>query len=201
MSAMGFPLPLWPTIFVFPLALCFYYFLLAGGRTFEFDEGDEGSAALAQVSFAATGMGGTLVLGLGGGSVPPWNAVAGGVLMAGAIVLYEWGRHTIWNRGFHIAWTGEAPDALCEDGPYRFIRHPLYTSYIVAFAAQLAALPSLWTVAIFLFNAGLYIHAAFDDERSLAKSALAAAYTEYKPRTGMFLPRPGRWKPGTQARD
>jgi len=186
---VGFPLPLWPTAFILPLALCFYYFLLAGGRTFEFDEGDEGPAMLAQFSFAATGMGGTLVLGLGGGSVPPWHALGGGVLMACAIALYEWARHTIWNRGFHIAWTGEVPDALCEKGPYRFIRHPLYTSYGLAFAAQLVALPSLWTIAIFLFNAGLYTHAAFDDERSLARSALAGDYAGYKRRTGMFLPR------------
>lgn len=198
---MGFPLPLWPTVFVFPLAICFYYFLLAGGRTFQFDEGDEGSAALAQVSFAGTGMGGTLVLGLWGGSVPVWNAVAGGVLMAGAIALYEWARRTIWKRGFHIAWTGEVPGELCEDGPYRFIRHPLYTSYIVAFAAQLAALPSLWTVAIFLLNAGLYVHAAFDDERSLAKSALAPAYAEYKRRTGMFLLRRSQQRRGSPQED
>lgn len=193
---MGFPLPVWPTVFVFPFAVCFYYFLLAGGRTFEIDEGDEWSALLAQLSFAGTGMGGTLVLGLGGGSVPRWNAVAGGALMAGAIALYEWARHTIRNRGFHIAWTGEVPAAVCEAGPYRFIRHPLYTSYILAFAAQLAALPSFWTVAIFLFNASLFVHAAFDDERSLSHSGLAADYAGFRCRTGMFLPRLGRPEEG-----
>jgi len=77
--------------------------------------------------------------------------------------------HDLEPRGFHIAWTGEVPDALWEDGPYRFLRHPLYTSYIAAFAAQLATLPSLWTAAIFLFNAGLYIHSACDDERKPRK--------------------------------
>jgi protein-S-isoprenylcysteine O-methyltransferase Ste14 len=191
-SAVGFPLPLWPTIFVFPLAVCFYYFLLAGGRTFEFDEGDERSAVVAQISLAGTGLGGTLVLGLGGGTVPPWNAVAGGALMVGAIALYEWSRRTIWQRGFHLAWTGEVPAAVCESGPYGFIRHPLYTSYILAFTAQLAALPSFWTVAIWLFNTGLYVHAAFDDERSLARSGLAPDYAGYRRRTGMFLPRTAR---------
>lgn len=69
------------------------------------------------------------------------------------------------------------------------IRHPIYASYILAFLALFVAMPILPTLLIFIFNAALFTHAAFRDERDLLSSALAGAYAEYKERTGMFIPR------------
>nr|WP_166178405.1 isoprenylcysteine carboxylmethyltransferase family protein [Altererythrobacter segetis] len=180
--------PLWPTVFILPLGLCFYYFILAGARTFEVSPDDDLGSGIAQFSFLVTGTLATLFLGYRA-HVPMGNAVAGGALMAAALTLYEWARHTIADRRFHIAWNGEVPEAVCEDGPYAHIRHPIYASYLIAFAAMLAALPSLWSLAIFLLNASLFVHAARDDERSMAGSDLAPVYARYKRRTGMFLPR------------
>ena len=51
----GFPPPLWPTVFVFPLGLCFYYFILAGARTFEVSPDDDLGSGIAQFSFLVTG--------------------------------------------------------------------------------------------------------------------------------------------------
>jgi protein-S-isoprenylcysteine O-methyltransferase Ste14 len=185
---MGLSIPVWPTIFYLPLALCFYYFLLAGARTFEIRPEDDLSAGIGQFSFFVTGMLGTIALGYKS-QVSPLNAVAGAALMLCALALYEWARHTIVGRRFHIAWRGAVPDAVCEAGPYRYVRHPVYASYLLAFAALIAALPSAWSVAIFAVNAALFTHAALDDERSLARSELAEDYARYKRVTGMFLPR------------
>ena len=189
---MGLSVPLWPTLYCLPLALCFYYFLLAGARTFEIRPEDDLSSGIAQFSFFITGLLATIALGYNA-RVPSANAVAGAVLMAGALLLYEWARRTIAGRRLHIAWSPEVPEAVCEGGPYRYLRHPLYASYVLAFGAQLAALPSPWSLAIFAFNAGLFLHAAVSDERRLASSDLAAEYARYKRRTGMILP---RWRRG-----
>ena len=43
--------PLWPTVFVLPLGLCFYYFILAGARTFEINADDDLGSGVAQASF------------------------------------------------------------------------------------------------------------------------------------------------------
>jgi len=185
---MGLSLPLWPTIFYLPLALCFYYFLLAGARTFEIRPEDDTSSGIAQFSFFVTGLLGTIALGYRS-QVSTLNAIAGGALMACALALYEWARHTIAGRRFHIAWSGAVPGEVCEAGPYRYVRHPVYASYVIAFAALIAAMPSAWSVAIFALNAALFTHAAFDDERSLARSELAADYARYRRATGMFVPR------------
>ncbi len=182
--------PLWPTAFLLPLGLCFYYFLLAGARTFRYGPESDLAAGIAQASFFS-GLFGTVMLGFRA-SVPTANAIAAGALMLGALLLYEWARRTIRTRGFHVAWSGDVPESVCREGPYRLVRHPVYSAYILAFAAMVVALPMLATFAIFLANLALFAHAARDDERSLAESALAADYARYRAGAGMFLPRFGK---------
>jgi protein-S-isoprenylcysteine O-methyltransferase Ste14 len=180
--------PLWPTAFLFPLALCFYYFLLAGARTFEHDPTDDLGSGLAQFSFLVTGTIGTIFLGFRA-VVPVANAVASAALMLFALVLYEWSRRTIRDRRFQIAWSGRVPEAVCDEGPYRHVRHPVYLSYMFAFAAIPAALPRWESAAILLFNVALFGHAARDDEHAMTTGELAEEYARYKARTGMFVPR------------
>jgi protein-S-isoprenylcysteine O-methyltransferase Ste14 len=187
-------LPLWPLVFVFPLGACFYYFMLAGARTFEIAPDDDLSSGIGQFCFLVTGTLGTIFLGYRA-EVSTLHAVAGGILMACALALYEWARHTIAGRRFAIAWSIGVPEAVCETGPYRYVRHPSYASYILAFAAQSAALPSPWTAAIFVFNAAVFAHASRADERTIAGSDLATEYARYKQRVGRFLPRLGKKPP------
>ena len=78
---------------------------------------------------------------------------------------------------------------MCEAGPYRYVRHPFYLSYMVAFVGVAVAFPSLIVVAVCLINVGLFVYMAVDDERLLLGSALGADYRHYKVRVGMFLPR------------
>ncbi len=182
--------PLWPMLFWLGLAACFYYFLLAGGLTFQRRPNDEAGSFLAQFSFVGTGMLGVMALGYRA-ALPVANAVAGAIVMALALALYEWARRTIRDRRFHIAWSSDVPEELCAQGPYRFVRHPLYLSYILAFAALPVALPRLGTLGIFLLNLALFTHAARHDESVIARSHLAEEYEAYRARAGMFLPRGG----------
>lgn len=174
-------------ILVVVLGCSFAYFLGAGARTFTSSGTDDAGALWAQISFG-TGALTTIWLGL---LVPVrlYNGLASIAILVCSLALYEWARHVIWGRSFYIAWSGDVPEELCERGPYAYIRHPIYASYILAFLAELAALPTPITLAVFLFNAGLFTHAALSDERSLASGTFAAEYAQYKKRTGRFLPR------------
>jgi protein-S-isoprenylcysteine O-methyltransferase Ste14 len=168
--------------------LAFTHFLFGGAATFKWSDGDELAAGAAQLSFLVTGAIATFMLAYGT-SIGLWNGLAGMALLLAALALYEWARRTIRDRGFHIAWSGDVPDHLCSDGPYRLIRHPFYLSYMVAFLALLVAMPKLATLAIFLFNIALFTHAAISDERAIAGSGLAEAYAAYRLKTGMLFPR------------
>jgi len=175
-------------ILILGFILVFGYFPTAGARTFERDESDVKGATLAQFSFLVTGAIGTALLSYRQ-VLYPVNGVAAAVILLGSISLYEWARRTIRGRRFHIGWSGDVPDAVCGAGPYAFVRHPVYLSYMLAFLAVPIAFPRLSTLAVFLFNVALFAHAACDDERSLAASELKSAYAAYKERTGMFIPR------------
>jgi len=79
---------------------------------------------------------------------------------------------------------------LVQEGPYRYIRHPLYTA-IVASAGGLSLLflsPVLLAVTLLL--AGVASHRARLEEELLGSpEAFGSAYAGYVARTGRFLPR------------
>jgi protein-S-isoprenylcysteine O-methyltransferase Ste14 len=175
-------------ILVFALAASFMYFLLAGARTFITRPSDGLGAGWAQFSFLVTGALAVSFLGLRT-SIHPLNAIASGVMLCCSMGLYEWARHVIWGRKFSIAWSGRVPDSVCESGPYLYIRHPIYVSYMLAFLAAFLAMPSFVLVGCVVFNTALFTHAAISDERSLTDSVLAEQYARYRTRTGMFFPR------------
>jgi protein-S-isoprenylcysteine O-methyltransferase Ste14 len=176
----------------------FVHFMVAGGRTFALSKGagDELGPNLVMMDFI---MGGTLpawMLGLFYLPIAPVNGSVAAVLLVISLALYEWARHTIRRRRFGIAFADQVPDAVCAEGPYRWVRHPLYFSYLVAYLAVLVALPHWVTAGIFTSNIVLFAFAARNDEKKLAASALAADYAAYRERTGMFVPRFSRSAPG-----
>jgi protein-S-isoprenylcysteine O-methyltransferase Ste14 len=171
------------------VAIPFVYFLTAGAKTFTVPPDRDGGAVLGQVSFVS-GM--VCVLFSGFYRALVWYQVlCGAVLALCSVVLYEWTRRTVHDRDFYTALGGAVPAGVCERGPYRYIRHPFYLSYMVAFLAVMVAFPSVAAAAVCLANIALFIYMAFDDERVLLRSALAADYEAYRKRVGMFLPRLG----------
>ncbi len=77
-----------------------------------------------------------------------------------------------------------------EHGPYRFVRHPFYCSYLLAWAAGFVATAQTWllpTVAVMLV---IYVRAAKLEEEKFTRSPLAGTYERYRSRTGLFLPNP-----------
>jgi protein-S-isoprenylcysteine O-methyltransferase Ste14 len=180
----GLPLHLGVVLWV---ASPFVYFLTAGAKTFTVPADRDGGAILGQVSFVC-GM--LCALGLGFYQSLVWYlAACGAVLALCSVILYEWTRRTVVDRNFYIALGGEVPAGICERGPYRYIRHPFYLSYMVAFLAVMVAFPSLVTAVVGALNVGLFVYLASDDERVLLRSGLAADYQTYRRRVGMFLPR------------
>jgi len=75
---------------------------------------------------------------------------------------------------------------LLQRGPYRFIRHPIYLSFMLVGAGFLLLAQNFVTLPlVYFFTAFLYPK---DEETELIKR-YGDAYVEYRRRTGRFLPK------------
>jgi protein-S-isoprenylcysteine O-methyltransferase Ste14 len=88
-----------------------------------------------------------------------------------------------------IAFTPEPPRALTFGGPYRWVRHPIYTSYLLFWVGALIAAPNIVTGASIVVMFSLYLRAAIEEEQIIANSLLGEQYLVYTRRVGRFFPR------------
>lgn len=101
------------------------------------------------------------------------------------LALAVWARVYIGNN-WGMPMTRKADAELVTTGPYRTIRHPIYTGIIVGMAGTAIAVSTYWLVALALV-AAYFIYSAFVEERDMAKN-FPAAYPEYKRSTKMLIP-------------
>lgn len=96
----------------------------------------------------------------------------------------------IWAR-FHLGrnWgqpmTLKAGHELITSGPYRFVRHPIYTGILIAMLGSTLVTP-FWIVA-FVFLTGYFVYSARTEERIMMKQ-FPDQYPEYRKRTGALMP-------------
>ena len=84
------------------------------------------------------------------------------------------------------------PDRLLTDGPYRWVRHPFGTGYLLGALAAPVAIDSPWMILIALLLVAMTAYAAVREERVWLASSRADEYRAYRRRTGMFMPFIGR---------
>jgi len=79
----------------------------------------------------------------------------------------------------------EEPD-LVTTGPYRFIRHPIYTGIILAMIGTALAI-SLFGLIVVAVAAAFFAYSASREERFLAEE-FPATFPDYKARTKLLIP-------------
>ncbi|MEB3196333.1 MAG: isoprenylcysteine carboxylmethyltransferase family protein [Candidatus Sericytochromatia bacterium] len=124
----------------------------------------------------------------------PWNQLADAVavLLATssiALITLALGTHRVPLALWHQ--DNDAPRSIVTYGAYKHIRHPFYTSFLMAFTAGLCVMPGLVTAALLGYQfVALHVTAKREEGR-LAASEFGAEYQAYLARTGRFFPRPG----------
>lgn len=92
-------------------------------------------------------------------------------------------------RPLSLAYSLDSPAHLVTTGPYRWVRHPFYTSYLLAWTAGCVASGQMLLVVTVLVMMVLYWRAAALEEHKFDDSPLAHEYAAYRNATGRFLPR------------
>jgi protein-S-isoprenylcysteine O-methyltransferase Ste14 len=129
-----------------------------------------------------------IVLGVWG--VPAFGrgvASAGAWLLAAAgVALGLWALSVNRPGNFNVTPVPRSGGRLVQHGPYRWIRHPMYSAVVLVGAACAWAASIGWAVAAWLVLVAVLVVKARFEERWMALAH--PAYAEYRERTRMFVP-------------
>jgi protein-S-isoprenylcysteine O-methyltransferase Ste14 len=117
------------------------------------------------------------------------GAMAAAALYIAGGALFAWAAHSIRGRNFRLAYVPAVPAAVFSRGPYRWVRHPLYLAYTLAWIAGAVALRDTQLLLSAGVMLGFYVGAAWREERQMLRGRTAEDYREYRQHTGMLLPR------------
>lgn len=85
----------------------------------------------------------------------------------------------------------DAPKQIVTYGPYRWVRHPFYVSFLLALFGALFFFQNPATVFTLIYGYLILNYTAAREERRLKASQFGAEYEAYMRQTGRFLPRGG----------
>lgn len=114
-------------------------------------------------------------------------AIVAALLSIAALALFAWASATL-GRNWSLVARTRSDHALVTDGPFRFVRHPIYVAMFFMLAAQGLAV-GRWisfAAAIPLFWLGTAIRVAVEEE--LLRRAFGDAYEDYARRVKRFVP-------------
>lgn len=83
----------------------------------------------------------------------------------------------------------DAPRTIVTWGAYRFIRHPFYTSFILAHLACLLIVPHYIQAILLAYQIFILNGTAAREEKRLCASEFGAEYQEFMQHTGRFFPK------------
>jgi protein-S-isoprenylcysteine O-methyltransferase Ste14 len=109
----------------------------------------------------------------------------GAVLFASGIALAVWARLHL-GRNWGMPMTQRAEPELVTSGPYRFVRHPIYTGLLTAMLGTALVNNLLGLIVVAVLVAYFY-YSGIVEERNLA-ATFPKAYPEYRSRTKMLIP-------------
>jgi protein-S-isoprenylcysteine O-methyltransferase Ste14 len=114
-------------------------------------------------------------------------------LVSGVLILNTAALITLWSHrilGDH--WSGDletkVDHQVVRSGPYRWIRHPLYSSYLFI-AVGMFLTTGNWLVGALVFSYFVAVAARSWKEEEMLLDRLGRNYAVYQSRTGRFLPK------------
>ena len=123
--------------------------------------------------------------GHGAATGNPWLLGIGLACFVLGLALAVWARVYL-GRNWGMPMSRRADPELVTTGPYRRVRHPIYSGLILAMAGTAIAVSLYWLNAVAISGA-YFLFSAVIEERSMAK-LFPAAYPPYKRATKMLIP-------------
>lgn len=120
-------------------------------------------------------------------SVPdPWRWVGAGLTLA-SLLFVTWAFSTL-GRNYAPDMVIKKSHTLVTKGPYRWVRHPGYSGYLVL-GISLFLLSANWFIGATWLAVGIVSASRIGEEEAMLIERFGDAYRAYMQRTGRFLPR------------
>ena len=162
-------------------------FVIAGLTVFATDRGDATAPAKKIYSLIlAAGSAAADVTAVWMTSQGAVQALSADAVFAVSICLFLSASRIARKQRFAYAFTNHLSSALVTEGSYRYIRHPIYASYLIfglgCLLAAPSAVPAIILIAMFL----VYRNAAYHEEKLLLSRY--PDYRTYQERAWRFIP-------------
>ena len=115
-------------------------------------------------------------------------AIALGLFIV-ATMLFGWTLRASRSARLKLIFDPDSPQYILRAGPYRYVRHPFYASYILFWLGCAVATIHPVNIAYVLALVPLLILAAREEEKGFDRSPHAADYAAYRRSAGLFWPR------------
>lgn len=118
-------------------------------------------------------------------TVDPWLQGIGVALFLLGLALAVWARLYL-GRNWGMPMSEKAEPELVRTGPYRSIRHPIYSGILLALVGTAVAVSLYWLMGVAVLGA-YFAYSALIEERNMTR-LLPDQYPDYKRSTRMLVP-------------
>jgi protein-S-isoprenylcysteine O-methyltransferase Ste14 len=125
---------------------------------------------------------------IGTGSVSTLRFAVAVAVYASSAVVFIWAARTNGRARLSLAFSPDLPTHVQRSGPYSWVRHPCYASYIACAGAGCVAAGRWPLVSVVVIVVLVYAAAAKFEEQKFARSPWATVYRVFASEVGMFLP-------------
>jgi protein-S-isoprenylcysteine O-methyltransferase Ste14 len=115
----------------------------------------------------------------------PWLEALGLVLFAAGLAVALWARRVL-GLNWGMPMSQKVDPELVTDGPYRRVRHPIYSGILLAVVGTAVAINWSWLIAAGLFGS-YFVYSARSEERYMA-GRFPDTYPTYQRSTKMLIP-------------
>lgn len=125
------------------------------------------------------------------GTESPWGGFSDSLAVLLAVISISLISYTLGTHKIPIAlWhqDNDDPKSIVTFGAYKYIRHPFYAAFIVAFVAAFIYAPQILTICSLLYGLIVLNSTATSEEKRLCGSDFGEEYKVYMEHTGRFLP-------------
>lgn len=118
----------------------------------------------------------------------PWMGWVGTIIMIGFLLLFH-ASHRQLGKNWSVTLEIRDSHKLVTDGLYRYVRHPMYSSFWLWAIAQAFLIPNFVAGLAGVVGVGLLYFHRVGHEEAMMRETFGEAYDAYAARTGRVIPR------------